>query len=524
MDDADGSDSVLFGPTPEQAARFPCPQEGNCSTQLGATKLGLIYVNPEGPGGNRDPVGSGVEVNHTFTRMGFDARGAVALIGTPPHRQHLEPNVPSDAAPAGGGHAFGKTHGACKAGAGPSPKDDPANPWPGLCPNGVFTSGFEGPWTATPFQWSNLYFKNLLRFNWSLTQSPAGHWQFNTTDPSAPPGIMMLVSDIAFLKHDMFRMHVEEFARNASALDYEFARAWYRLASRDMGPASRCIGAFVPPAQPWQRALPPAPAPEEQPNWAQVKQQVATAMRPETPPSPLALDPDEDAKSAWYYGASFIKLAWQCAATFRRTDYQGGCNGARVRMEPQRSWRVNKGLDKVLELLQPVYNAFPSLTWSDLIVFAAHVAIEDAAAAAGAPPPAPFCPGRVDAFPNEEPNDSLQARHAARHAAAVHSRPAPPRPLTPLQPVIGDAASDSEYREAADLLGLTVREMVALHGRARSSSLAVLQGYNGSWTQNRVASAFGNEFYKTLLAETWQKSTSNGVVQYKASGKHMCVM
>jgi catalase-peroxidase len=290
----------------------------------------------------------------------------------------------------------------------------------------VYTSGHEGPWTATPFQWSNLYFKNLLRFNWTLTQSPAGHWQFNTSDPAAPPGIMMLVSDIAFIKHDMFRVHVEEFARNASALDYEFARAWYRLASRDMGPASRCIGPFVPPAQPWQRALPPAPPPEEQPDWAGVKAQVAAAMRPETPPSPPALLADGDTNGASYYGAAFVKLAWQCAATFRRTDYQGGCNGARVRMEPQRSWRVNAGLEQVLEVLQPVKNEFPSLSWSDLIVFAAHVAIEEAAAAAGAPPPAPFCPGRTDAFANEEPNDSLQARRAA-----VPSRPAPSPPCSP---------------------------------------------------------------------------------------------
>jgi len=117
------------------------------------------------------------------------------------------------------------------------------------------------------------------------------------------------------------------------------------------------------------------------------------------------------------------------------------------------------------------------------------------------------------------PPMSPSRRRRRRLAASASSRPSPP-----LQPVIGDAASDSEYREAADLLGLTIREMVALHGRARSSSLAVLQGYNGSWSEQRVASTFGNEFYKTLLSETWQKSTSNGVVQYKASGKDMCVM
>lgn len=231
-------------------------------------------------------------------------------------------------------------------------------------------------------------------------------------------------------------------------------------------------------------------------------------MRPAAPHPSLA--PDHDGTSL-YYGAAFIKLAWQCAATFRRSDYQGGCNGARVRFDPQASWPVNRGMNAVLDVLHPVKDAFPTLTWADLIVFAAHVAIADAAAAAAAPAPNPFCPGRSDALPDEDAVHSLQVRLC----------PSPPtlHTLTSTQPIIGDSATDMQYRDAADLLGVSLREMVALHGRVRSASLARLQGYNGSWS--RDAASFGNQFYVTLLSETWQKVVVGDVLQYKAEGKDM---
>lgn len=185
-----------------------------------------------------------------------------------------------------------------------------------------------------------------------------------------------------------------------------------------MGPASRCIGPFVPPPQSWQHPLPPPPSSDTMPNWDDVKSKVAAVMRPAAPHPALA--PDRDGANL-YYGAAFIKLAWQCAATFRRTDYQGGCNGARVRFDPQASWPVNRGMHAVLDVLQPVKDAFATLTWADLIVFAAHVAISDAAAAAAAPAPSPFCPGRSDALPDEDPVHSLQVP-AHRHPAS-HSEP-----------------------------------------------------------------------------------------------------
>jgi catalase-peroxidase len=375
----------------------------------------------------------------------------------------------------------------------------------------VFTSGFEGPWTTTPLKWSNQYFSNLLKFNWTLELSPAKHQQFIPTDRDAPQGIMMLVSDLSLIKHDFYKKYVEEFARNLSSLEYEFSHAWYHLASHDMGPYTRCAGPFVPPPQSWQHPLPPPPPSDQLPNMDDVKKQILAIMRPALPHPALA--PDYDGKSL-YYGAAFIKLAWQCSATYRRTDHHGGCNGARVRFAPQAQWDVNKGMDAVIKVLQAVKDMFPKLSWADLIVYASHVAIEDSSAAAAAQAPKPFCPGRTDASADDEPITSLQV-------CACSSALKPSEPTLSLQPIIGDSASDAQYRDAADLLGLTLREMVALHGRVRSASLARLQGYNGSWSPD--AAVFGNQFYVTLLSETWEPLAGNtgGVLQYKAVGKDM---
>ncbi len=281
----------------------------------------------------------------------------------------------------------------------------------------MYTSGFEGPWTTSPLQWDNQYFENLVSYDWKISESPGNKGQFKATN--GPDVIMMLVSDVSLLKDKVYRAYVEEFAGNRSSLEYEFARAWYFLASRDMGPASRCIGPFVPPPQSWQLPLPPptsGPA-----NWDDVKTKILAAMRPTSVPS-SALAPDKDGSSL-YYGAAFIKLAWQCAATFRRTDYRGGCNGARLRLQPQASWPANKGMSEVMAVLKPVKDAFPnSLSWADLIVFASHVAIEDAASASGAPAPKPFCPGRTDAPEDEAPDNSLQVSHARLCSPSTTSR------------------------------------------------------------------------------------------------------
>lgn len=208
IDSADGSDSFVLGPGPEAA---PCPQDGNCSSPLGSVSIGLIYVNPAGFLGNPDPVRSAQSIREVFSRMDMNDSETVALIG--------------------GGHAFGKCHGACALGAGPSPNDDPENPWPGLCGTGkgddTFTSGFEGEWTSEPLKWSNEFFKLLIKeegYDYNLTTSPAGQFQWENED-----GLMMLTSDLALVNDDEYKKIVQAFAEDQEVLDRAFGAVWEKL-------------------------------------------------------------------------------------------------------------------------------------------------------------------------------------------------------------------------------------------------------------------------------------------------------
>jgi catalase/peroxidase HPI len=329
IDDVDGRDSLGLGPSREQEEIAPCPVEGACLPPLGASTVGLIYVNPEGPLGNPEPSLSAGDVRDTFRRMGMNDSETVALIG--------------------GGHAFGKAHGACPLGAGAPPKDDPVNPWPGLCGTGVgvdtFTSGIEGPWVPTPTSWSNSYFQILQNFEWEVWTGPGNATQWRVaegaTPPTAPgvaPGaprepVMMMTSDLALLNdpEQSYQSYVRQFAEQPEAFDDAFAAAWYKLTARDMGPHTRCVGDDVPPPQPWQFPLPPPPPPLELPNFAEVRDAIERAM---VEPNPV-LPPDEYDGQPWY-GALFVRLAWGCSSTFRSTDFLGGCNGARIRFSPER--------------------------------------------------------------------------------------------------------------------------------------------------------------------------------------------
>lgn len=308
VDDADGSDSLLLGPTDEQKKYFPCAVDGDCKAPLGATTLGLIYVNPEGPQGNPVPELSAPQVRDTFGRMAMNDSETVALIG--------------------GGHAFGKTHGACvlpDKTKFPAPKDDPANPWPkSPCPanpDGVVTSGFDGAWTRTPSKWTNDYFKNLLAGNWTVGVGIGGHNQWKVDAFGPLGGLMMLTSDISLTRDPKYKAIVQKFAATTPGsssnadLDWAFANAWYKLTTRDMGPYSRCLqapGTTLPPPQAFQYPL-PAPA-SQQPDWEAVRAQVKSVIRSKQ----AALKPDTDAQGADYYGAVFVELAWQCASTVRR--------------------------------------------------------------------------------------------------------------------------------------------------------------------------------------------------------------
>ena len=299
VDDADGSASAELGPSAIQEELYPCPVNGECDAPLGANTVGLIYLNPEGPLGNPVPEDTFPTIRDTFGRMGMNDSETVALIG--------------------GGHAFGKAHGACPAGAGPPPNQDPSNPWPGECGTGVgadaFTSGFEGPWTSDPTKWDNVYFQYLADFDqqWEVHKGPGDHFQWRvpgdagpeapTADGNGKQKVMMMTSDVSLLYDDDYLGLVKEFGRNLPAFDAAFSEAWYKLTTRDMGPRSRCIGETVPPAKPWQYPLPPPPPPAALPDFGYVRDLLALAM---TTPS-AALPPDEyDGDLDWGF------IFWPC--------------------------------------------------------------------------------------------------------------------------------------------------------------------------------------------------------------------
>ncbi|CBJ33789.1 Catalase decomposes hydrogen peroxide to molecular oxygen and water [Ectocarpus siliculosus] len=324
LDDASGFDSLELGPSPEQEAVAPCAVNGTCEFPLGTSTVGLIYVNPEGPLGVPDPAGSAADIRDVFGRMGMNDSETVALIG--------------------GGHAFGKFHGACATGPGPDPTDAPEAPWPGTCGDpdsptfgraeNTFTSGFEGQWTVEPLVWDNAYFKDLLEYDWVMTESPADQVQWfpvlkegATETEDEIPDIIMLTSDIALLYDEEYLALVELFASDLSYLDTAFAAAWYKLTSRDMGQFQRCVGTDVAPPQDFQLPLPEAPA--DLPDTDGAKSAIMSI---------LSSDPS--------YPALFVTLAWQCASTYRSTDFLGGCNGARIRFSPERDWAGNQGLDQ----------------------------------------------------------------------------------------------------------------------------------------------------------------------------------
>eukprot|EP00007_Cunea_sp_BSH-02190019_P009487 CAMPEP_0174236026 /NCGR_PEP_ID=MMETSP0417-20130205/5279_1 /TAXON_ID=242541 /ORGANISM="Mayorella sp, Strain BSH-02190019" /LENGTH=721 /DNA_ID=CAMNT_0015314613 /DNA_START=172 /DNA_END=2337 /DNA_ORIENTATION=+ len=474
IDAPDGTESLPLGPSEEQERVAPCVHNGDCDYPLGTTTVGLIYVNPQGPDANPVPKLSVPRIRSTFGRMGMDDLQTAALIG--------------------GGHAFGKAHGACPAGAGPSPHDDPENPWPGNCGSGAdkgkgcntFTSGIEGSWTPDPTTWSNSYYRLLVDHTFALHKGPGGAWQWYVNDTANGPTyasacnasvqepIMMMTTDLALLEDPIYRQHVQKFASDQSALESAFAQAWYQLTTRDMGPATRCFGKATPPAEPFQHPLPPPPSPLA--NFSDVRAAIREliSQKPGTGQAAPTI-------------SQLARLAWRCAGTFRVTDYQGGCNGARVRLDPQRSWGINRGLDQPLALLSSVKQQFgDSLSWADLIVLAGNTALEMAGA-----PALPFCGGRSDAVSDGG------------------------SPF--LVPLVDGSVTDQPItwqRDAMSLLGLSSRQFVALMGGLNSLQ-AQFMPIKQPATSNPAQ--LTNDFFMSLISNDWQKTTVNSQVLYKAT-------
>ena len=354
---------------------------------LAAVQMGLIYVNPEGPNGVPDILASAHDIRETFARMAMNDEETVALIA--------------------GGHTFGKAHGAADPGkyVGAEPEGAPIEEmglgWKNSNGKGngaeTISSGLEGAWTPTPTKWDNTYFKTLFKYEWKQTKSPAGATQWIPTDESAAKAVpdahlkgvthapVMFTTDLAMRMDPAYEKVSRHFAQDLDAFADAFARAWFKLTHRDMGPIARYLGPLVPKEQLiWQDPLPTAPK-------TTISKADAESLKKKILKSDLTI-------------AQLVTTAWASAASFRATDKRGGANGARIRLEPQRSWAVNnpKELAKVLKVLEKIQTTFnkrakKKISLADLIVLAGAAAIEKAIDNAGFNIKVPFTPGRTDA-------------------------------------------------------------------------------------------------------------------------------
>lgn len=455
--------------------------ERNLENPLAAVQMGLIYVNPEGPEGNPDPVASGRDIRETFGRMAMNDEETVALIA--------------------GGHAFGKTHGAGPAdNVGPEPEaaglELQGLGWPNKFGSGkggdTITSGLEVTWTSTPTKWSNEYLNNLFNFEWELTKSPAGAHQWqpkegkgagivpDAHDPGKKHAPSMLTSDLALRFDPIYEPIARRFKDNPDQLADAFARAWYKLIHRDMGPLARYLGPEMPNEELlWQDPLPKAdPATISEQDIADLKTRILA--------SGLTV-------------GELVSTAWASASTFRGSDKRGGANGARLRLAPQKDWAANQGVDKVLAALEKIQGEFNSggkkVSLADLIVLAGTAAVEKAARDAGYSGSVGFRPGRVDASQAQTDVESFAvleplADGFRNFAKARYS-----------------VKAEKLLLDKAQLLTLTAPELTVLIG-----GLRVLGANHGGSQQGVFTDKPGtlsNDFFRNLLdmGVEW-KSTS----------------
>ncbi|MEQ9010324.1 catalase/peroxidase HPI [Algiphilus sp.] len=478
---------VNWGPENEMLGRDRHDSEGNLKEGLGATQMGLIYVNPEGPGGNPDPLASAKQIRQSFGRMAMNDEETVALIA--------------------GGHTFGKVHGAHKPEecVGPEPAaadiEEQGLGWKNKCGKGnaedTVTSGLEGAWTQAPTQWTHLYLSNLFNHEWVQTRSPAGAIQWVAKDGALDGTVpdahvegkrnapIMLTTDLALKKDPAYREVSKRFLENPKEFEDAFARAWFKLTHRDMGPRARYIGNNVPDEMLiWQDPLPEA---EGKPINDKDVQRLKQAI----------LDSDLTVPE-------LVRTAWASAASYRGTDMRGGANGARLRLEPQKSWAVNNPdeLSKVLSTLEEVRAEFndglrggKQVSLADTIVIGGAAAVEKAARDAGYEVEVPVAPGRVDATAEQTDAESFE-------------------PLEPkadgFRNFYGEGkmlrSPAEELVERADLLTLTVPEMTVLVGGMRVLDANTGGAAHGVFTDK--PGTLSNDFFVNLLSMStaWSKS------------------
>ncbi len=485
-------DLVYWGPEVEMLASDREDKDGNLQRPLGATHMGLIYVNPEGPRGNPDPVGSAKNIRVAFGRMAMNDEETVALIA--------------------GGHTFGKMHGAHKAGdcVGPEPGgaalEEQGLGWKNSCGKGhsedTVTSGLEGAWTQAPTQWTTLYLQNLLNFEWEQTRSPAGAIIWVPTDKSLhetvpdahvegkfnPP--VMTTADLAVKFDPAYRAIAERFLANPEEYALAFAKAWYKLTHRDMGPRSRYLGDDVPEdVLIWQD---PVPA---------VEHDLISA-------SDIA-GLKEAILDSGLSNAALVRAAWASASSFRGSDMRGGANGGRLALAPQNGWAVNNPaeLAQVLEALEAIRSDFSDrsgaqVSMADLIVLGGAAAIERAAAEAGQDIEVPFAPGRGDATSAQTDVASFALLEPKADAFRNYFN------------------AETSYRsptdmlvDKADQLTLTVPEMTVLLGGMRALGANYDGGTHGVLSDR--AGSLSNDFFVNLMdmSVTWRKTDQEGLYE-----------
>jgi len=457
---------------------------------LAAVQMGLIYVNPEGPNGNPDPVAAAKDIRETFARMAMNDEETVALIA--------------------GGHTFGKTHGAGPAShVGPDPEaadvTEQGLGWKSSFGTGkgadTITSGLEVTWTTTPTKWSNNFFWNLFGYEWELTKSPAGAHQWvakgagatipHAHDPSKKLVPTMLTTDLSLRFDPAYEKISRRFMENPDQFADAFARAWFKLTHRDMGPRARYLGKLVPKEELiWQDPIPAVDHPL-------VTAQDVEALKAKVLASGLSI-------------SQLVSTAWASASTFRGGDKRGGANGARIRLAPQKEWEVNQPaqLSKVLSKLQAIQKEFngaqsggKKVSLADLIVLAGNAAVEAAAKKAGVDVKVPFAAGRMDATQDQTDVESFAVLEPKADGFRNYAR----------QGLEGMAAE--LLLDKAQLLTLTAPEMTVLVGGLRVLGANVGQSKHGVFTQR--PEALTNDFFVNLLdmRTQWEKSATDGVLE-----------
>ncbi|MEO1253817.1 MAG: catalase/peroxidase HPI [Bacteroidota bacterium] len=471
---------VYWGSETEWGANEDRYATGDLEDPLAAVMMGWIYVNPEGPNGNPDPMGSAKDVRETFGRMAMNDEETVALVA--------------------GGHTFGKAHGAADPGqyVGAEPHGAPieqmSTGWKNTYNSGVLedaiTSGIEGAWTPNPTQWDADYFDVLLNYDWELTKSPAGAHQWTPTaeskakmapmpnDPNGTQPLMMTTADIALKTDPEYLKISKHFHEDHKAFEDAFARAWFKLTHRDMGPIDRYLGPEVPSEELiWQDPIPKVNYTLSNNDIESLKKMILA--------SGLSV-------------SELVRTAWASASTYRDSDKRGGANGARLRLEPQRSWKVNnpEELDKVLNVLEGIQKEFSGeVSIADLIVLAGNAAVEEAASNAGHKVSVPFHSGRGDA--SQEQTDIEQFNYLKPVGDGFRN----------YQNANLDIAAEDLLIDKANLLSLSIPEMTVLIGGMRVLGANYDGSNHGVFTDS--IGHLTNDFFKNLVDMTYTWSASD---------------